>query len=163
MSSSDRRSFLALLGALPLAACGFTPVYAPGGPGLEIRDRLALAEPDTRLDFELVSRLEDRLGRTGSAPYRLSYAIETSRSNLAISDADEINRVNIYGTVSYTVTEVATGIQVQTGEVSTFTAYATSASPVSTSAAERDAEDRLMVALADQIVARLISGAGNWS
>ncbi|AHM03264.1 hypothetical protein roselon_00854 [Roseibacterium elongatum DSM 19469] len=163
MSSCDRRSLLALLGVLPLAACGFTPVYGPGGPGLEIRDRLSLATPETRLEFELVSQLEDRLGRVATAPYALSYEIETSTSDLAISDTEDINRVNIYGTVSYSVTDTATGVQVQTGEVSTFTAYATSASPVSTSAAERDAETRLMIALADQIVSRLISGAGAWS
>lgn len=162
MSLFDRRHLLGLLALLPLAACGFEPVYAPGGPGLEIRDRLVLEDPVTRMEFELVAQLEARLGRVESGPYALEYTVQTSRSGLAISGAQDINRFNIYGTVSYVVTETSTGVQVQAGEVSTFTAYATSASPVSTTAAERDAENRLMIALADQIVSRLISGAGNW-
>ena len=33
MWSSDRRSFLALAGLAALGACGFTPVYGPGGGG----------------------------------------------------------------------------------------------------------------------------------
>lgn len=163
MLLSNRRRFLTLLGLLPLAACGFTPVYGPDGEGLPIRDQLVLAEPTSRLGFELVARLEDRLGRVSTGDYALTYQIETSTSDLAISETQDINRINVYGTVTYTVVETATGIQVQSGEVSTFTAYATSASPVSTTAAARNAEDRLMVALADQIVARLVSGAGNWS
>ena len=42
-------------------------------------------------------------------------------------------------------------------------AYATTASPVATASARRDAEDRLAVALADQLVTRLIAGAPSWS
>jgi LPS-assembly lipoprotein len=163
MSSSDRRRFLALFGALPLAACGFTPVHGPGGTGNAVRGQVAFAEPDDALAFGLVSRLEDRLGRASGGPYLLDYSIRTSQSSLALSETDDINRINITGTIGFTVTQTATGARVQSGEVSTFTAYATSGSPVATSAARRDAEERLMIALADQIVARLLAGAGSWS
>jgi LPS-assembly lipoprotein len=61
------------------------------------------------------------------------------------------------------VTETASDVQVQAGEVSTFTAYASSGSPVATAAARRDAQERLMIALADQIVARLLAGADAWA
>jgi LPS-assembly lipoprotein len=163
MSSSDRRSFLALLCALPLAACGFTPVYAPGGTGGTVRGRIAFAEPDDALAFSLVARLEDRIGRADGAAYLLDYSIATTDSALALSDTDDINRITITGSIAYTVTEIGTGVQVQAGEVSTFTAFASSGSPVATTAARRDAEQRLMIALADQIVSRLLTGAGNWS
>ncbi len=163
MSSSDRRSVLALLAALPLAACGFTPVYGPGGSGDRLRGQIEMEAPGNQLAFSLVSRLEDRLGRAATAPYRLDYRITTSQSALAITDADEINRINITGTVAFSVTEAATGRVVQSGDVATFTAYATSGSPVATTAARRDAQDRLMIALADQIVARLLAGVDDWA
>jgi LPS-assembly lipoprotein len=164
MSSSDRRRFLALMAALPLAACGFTPVYGPGGSGRALQGQMTFAEPDSGLSFGLVSRLEDRLGRAGAgAVWTLDYSIETSESALALTGTDDINRINISGTVTYRVTETATGVQVQAGEVSTFTAFASSGSPVATAAARRDAEERLMIALADQIVSRLLAGAGAWS
>jgi hypothetical protein len=41
--------------------------------------------------------------------------------------------------------------------------FASSGSPVATAAARRDAQERLMVALADQIAARLLAGADAWA
>jgi LPS-assembly lipoprotein len=163
MSSSDRRQFLALLAVAPLAACGFAPVYGPGGSGNAVQGRIDIAEPDTPLAFGLVSRLEDRIGRSSGGPYLLTYRIETSDSALALSDTDDINRINVAGTIAYTLTDQSSGVQLQVGEVSTFTAYASSGSPVATAAARRDAQDRLMIALADQIVARLLAGAPSWT
>ena len=163
MSSSDRRTFLTLLATAPLAACGFTPVYGPGGAGNALRDRLRIEPPDTRLGFVLVSRLEDRLGRARAPTHVLTYDIATSDRGLAITGANDITRINITGTVTFRVTEGGSDVQVQAGEVSTFTAYSTTGSPVSTAAARRDAEDRLMTALADQLVSRLFAGAESWA
>ena len=163
MSSSNRRQVLALLGVAPLAACGFTPVYGPDGSGSTVQGRISIAAPENPLAFSLVSRLEDRIGRANGATYLLSYQIQTSESALALSDTDDINRINIAGTIAYTVTDTLSDAQVQAGEVSTFTAYASSGSPVATAAARRDAQERLMIALADQIVARLLAGANSWA
>ena len=162
MSSSDRRKLLALLGVLPLAACGFTPVYGPGGAGSRLQNRLGFAAPADVLGFTLVSRLEDRLGRSDAPSHELSYRIATADSDLAVTGSADVNRVNISGTVGFAVTELATGRVVQTGEVTTFTAYGTTGSPVATLAARRDAQARLMTALADQIVTRLMAGAATW-
>ena len=163
MSSSDRRTLLTLLAAAPLAACGFAPVYGPGGAGHALRNRLAIEAPDTRLGFVLVARLEDRLGRADMPTHRLTWQISTGARGLAITGADDITRMNVTGTLRFTVTEVATDTPVHSGEVSTFTAYSTTGSPVSTAAARRDAEDRLMIALADQLVSRLLSVAPGWA
>lgn len=166
MSLSDtpilrRRGLLLGLAALPLAACNFQPVYGPGGSGQLIRDRIRVADPDTRLEFELVSRLEDRIG-TG-AVYELSYTLDTGQRDVAIDGADNIDRINLVGELGFTLRETGSGRVVQQGAVATFTAYATTASPVATASARRDAEDRLAVALADQLVSRLIAGAPGWT
>ncbi|SRR6056297_995328 len=162
MSLSDRRTFLTLLAAAPLAACGFTPVYGPRGSGNVLRGRIRIQPPDTRLGFELVSRLEDRIGRATAPTHVLTFDIETDDRNLAITGTEDITRVNINGSVTYRLTESGSDVQIEAGTVSTFTAYSTTGSPVSTTAARRDAEDRLMIALADQIISRLLSDAGTW-
>lgn len=164
MSSSEtslknRRSVLALFAVLPLAACGFTPVYGPGGAGNALRGQVEFAEPRDGLDFDLVSQLEDRIGRPNGARYRLDYEIRTSESALAVTVEEDINRINITGVAAFTLTDLATGEQVQGGEVSTFTAFASSGSPVAIMAARRDAETRLATILADRIVTRLLAGA----
>lgn len=162
MSLFDRRKIVLMLAVASLAACNFTPVYGPGGVGNVIRGRVLLADPTTRLGFVFVGRVEDRIGAPDTPAYALSYSITTSQRNLAITGADNINRVNVVGDIDFAVTETATGVQVQAGTVSTFTAYATTGSPVATAAARRDAEDRLMIALADQLVSRLLAGAASW-
>lgn len=161
MSLSDRRTFLALCATLPLAGCNFQPVYGPGGSGTAIRNQIRVADPSTRLEFALVARLDDRIG-TGSA-YALDYAIDRSQRNVALDVNETINRINLVGTLSFTVRAAGSGVSVQSGEVSTFTSYATTASPVATESARRDAEDRLAVALADQLVTQLIAGASSWT
>lgn len=160
MSYFNRRRLLVTLCALPLAACNFQPVHGPGGAGDVIRDQIRVTDPETRFDFELVSRMEDRIG-TGSA-FDLSYTIVRDVRNLAIDEDEITNRVNLVGTLSFTVRPAGSDEVVQSGEVSTFTSYATTISPVADIATRRDAEDRLAVALADQVVLRLIAGAASW-
>ncbi len=163
MSFSNRRFVLLGLAATPLAGCGFTPVYGPGGAGNAIRNRIRVEPPQNRLEFELVSRLEDRLGRADTPSYILTYGLETDETGLAITGADDVTRVNISGTLSFAVTEADSDVQVQAGSVSTFSAFANTGTPVATTAARRDAEDRLMLALADQLVSRLLAGAHRWA
>jgi LPS-assembly lipoprotein len=162
MSSSDRRGFLAALAALPLAACGFSPVYGPGGGGDRLRGRIAFADPSDALSFALVGRLRERIGQ-GAGPYRLDYTITRSEAALGITGAQDVNRIRVNGVVSFTVTDTASGAEVQSGSVSTFTAFASSGSPVATAAARRDADLRLMTALADQIVSQLLARAAGWA
>ena len=163
MSSSDRRTFLTLLAVAPLAGCGFAPVYAPGGTGQALRGQVLVAAPDTRLGFELVARLEERLGLPQAETYRLDYVIETSESDLAITGTNDITRINIQGNVRFSLVDIATGAERLTGTVSTFTAYSTTSTAVATAAARRDAEDRLMHVLADQVMSRLLASSSRWS
>jgi len=163
MSLSDRRRFLTLLAVAPRAGCGFAPVYAPGGTGQALRGQVRMAAPDTRLSFELVARLEERLGLPQVEAYRLDYVIETTESDLAITGTNDITRINIEGTVRFTLTDTATGEELLSDSVSTFTAYSTTSTPVATAAARRDAEDRLMIALADQVMSRLLASSTRWS
>jgi LPS-assembly lipoprotein len=163
MSLSDRRTFLTIMAAGLAAGCGFAPVYGPGGTGTALRGRVDVAGPDTRQDFVLVARFEERLGRATTPIYRLDYATSVTSTGVGITGADDVTRANLAGSLDYILSDRATGATVLSGQVSTFTAYSTTGSPVATRAARRDAEDRLMVALADQTVSQLLVRAPSGS
>lgn len=162
MSSSDRRTFLALLAVSPVAACGFEPAYAPAGPAAGLLGRVSVDAPEDRDAFELVARLEDRLGRTRTPEFRLSYRITTKAEQQAISPDNTINRYQILGTVAFALHDVGTEAVLTSGEVFSFTAYSAFGTSVATAASEADARRRLMRILADQIVTRLIATSAAW-
>ncbi len=160
MSSSDRRTVLSLLLALPLAACGFAPAYGPGGPARQLLGQVAIDPPSDKGGFDLVERLEERLGRNGNGAFRLGYTVITSEIGQGISPADAITRYRVDGSVSYSLAR-ADGSVAAAGKVSGFSAYAASGTTVSTVSAREDAYQRLMVQLADRIVTQLIAKSGS--
>jgi LPS-assembly lipoprotein len=151
---------MALGAALALAACGYRPAFAPGSTASGLLEGVAVDAPGTRDAFSLVQRLEERLGRTGTPRFRLSYRIETDETGLAITPAGAITRFNVTGSVAYSLTRAEDGGEVAAGRVSSFTSYAASGTTVSTGAARSDAYLRLMRILADRIVTELVAKAG---
>jgi LPS-assembly lipoprotein len=152
---------LAFLAPLALAACGFTPAYAPGGTATGLRGAVWVQDPTDRNGFDLVERLEERLGRPETVRYDLAFTITTEAVGVGITTANEISRFNLKGAVDYTLTERATGTRVAGGRVQNFTAYSATGSTVALLAAEEDAATRLMRILADQIVARLVASTAS--
>lgn len=154
MSWSDRRS---LLLALPLlaAGCGFTPVYGPGGIGTQLHGRILADEPNSEEDYYFVRRFEEQLGRPTDPAYLLNYTIGTVETDLAVTSEGDITRYNLLGRVRYKLIRAADEVVMVEGDVENFTAYSASGSPVDTLTAERDAVRRLMVILANQLVAEL--------
>ncbi|MBK1634247.1 LPS assembly lipoprotein LptE [Rhodovulum adriaticum] len=162
MSLSDRRTLLAGMAAAALVAgCGFAPAYGPGGAAEGLRGQIAVDDPGTKAEFALVERLENRLGRAGAAPYRLSYRVETDTDRLGITSKQETTRYNLTGRLSYQLRNLD-GDVLGSGEITGFTAYSATGSTLATLTAERDAEDRLMVILADKLVSRLLVTASDW-
>lgn len=152
-----RRSIL--LAPLLIAACGFTPAYGPGGGATKLTGAVRVQDPGDKNGFDLVERLEERLGRPEAARYDLSYTITTQSVGVGITADNKTTRYNLKGVVDYTLTEQATGARVTGGRVQSFTAYSATGSTVAQLAAEEDAALRLMRILADQITARLIGAA----
>ncbi|HBS50357.1 MAG TPA: hypothetical protein DEA05_09885 [Rhodobacteraceae bacterium] len=153
MSSFDRRTLLAL--PLALAACGFQPVYGPGGTGTALHGRVAVNAPTDRNSFLLVQELEVQLGQPTDPLYRLVPRLTLAREEQAITRSNEITRYSIVGQVDYEMIRLADQAVVASGSVENFTGYSATGSTVETLAAERDAHARLMTMLADATVARL--------
>lgn len=157
MSWSDRRAFLALLAGVP--ACTFTPAYAPGGPADGLQGAIRIAAPTDKNAFDLVERLEDRLGRPQAPRFDLRYTITTQTSGVGYTTGIAITRYHLTGTVEWQLLD-AGGTVLADGTAQSFTAWSATGSTVASLAAEEDAARRLMVILADQIVTRLIATAG---
>ena len=161
MSWSDRRAVL--LGALALGGCGFTPVYGPGGAAEGLRGRIAFDAPFDREGFDLVRQLENRLGVPSAPLWRLSASIRMEEERIAVTSQGVANRFQILGRVDYALREIATDATVTSGSVDSFVSYSATRTAVATRAAQRDAEARLMVILADRIADDLLTTAGRWS
>ena len=147
----------ALLLAALVAGCGFAPAYGPGGDAGVFRGTVLAAEPDTDEGFAFVARIEERLGRAAMPVYALAYAIETDAVGLAIDASDNVTRFNIEGRLGWTLRRG--DAVVLSGEAVAFTGYSAGDSTLSTLESERDARRRLMVILADRVVARLLAAA----
>lgn len=156
MSSFDRRSLLIL--PLALAACGFSPVYAPGGTAAGLHGQAEVQELRTTEGYLLVRNLEDRLGRGGQPAYRLDLTLKTQSHGQAITASNDITRFSLEGTVDYVLRRLGSegdaGI-VASGQVDNFTGYSATGTTVEALAAERDASERLMQILAEQLTVEL--------
>lgn len=156
-------SKLLLLCTVTLAACGFTPAYAPGGSGTALQNTILAAEPRDKPAFDLVERIEERLGPSDNPRFDLSYTITQNSVGVAISTENAITRYNLTGIVDWSLSDAATGARLTGGRAENFTSYSATGSTVAGLAAEEDASLRLMRILADQIVSQLLATSGQWA
>lgn len=147
----------ALAAGLALAACGFQPVYGPGGAGTRLQGQVRVADPGTADDYAFLRHLTERLGPEQAVRYELGYRLQIATVGQAITPDEVTTRYSLNGTASYRLTEMATGAVVAEGEVSNFASHSTVGTVIATNAAEQDARNRLAVMLADQVVTRLLA------
>ncbi|WP_102109113.1 LPS assembly lipoprotein LptE [Oceaniglobus roseus] len=170
MWSSDRRTLL--LGLAALAGCGFSPAYGPGGAAEGLRGSIEVDAPSDEDGYRLVRRLEERLGRPAGAQYRLSASLALGEDGLGITPDQEITRYRLSGELTWALRRLSDDVTVSNGLVRNFTEYSApvfgaagapvAGNTVSVLTARRDARERLMVILADQLVSRLIATAPEW-
>ena len=158
ISGPDRRTFL---GLILLAGCGFTPAYGPQGGAAALQGTIRAASPADKNAFDLVQRLEERLGRPTSPRYDLTYTITTKAIGVGVTPDGAITRYNLTGAVVWALNDPA-GSKVAGGTVDSFTSWSATGSTVAGLTAEQDAGLRLMRILADQIVARLLAAAATF-
>jgi len=166
----SRRSLLLALAALP--ACGFTPAYGPGGAAAGLRSTIRVDAPSDEQGYYLVRRLEERLGQPTAPAYRLSASLAIGQDGLGITPDQDITRYRIRGELTWALRDIAGDTVVTDGMVRNFTGYSApvfdntrgsiAGNTVSVITAERDARERLMTILADQLVSRLIATAPEW-
>lgn len=162
MSSFSRRTMVAAIVAACLSGCGLTPVYGPGGSAEGLHGKIAVDPPRDTFGFDLVDRLENRLGTTDAADYRLTARVFVSETRLGFTTGEVSTRRSVRGRVDFTLRDLGSGGVATSGSVDSFTSYSTTGTPFATQTAQDDARERLMTILADQIVARLLATSGDW-
>ena len=153
--SWSRRSLL--IAALALAACGFTPVYGPGGTGGKLFGQIRTADPSTPDEFTFAGRIAERLGPDQAARFALAYKLRIAVVSQAITSEEVTTRYSLNGSADFVLTDATLGQEITRGQVSTFTSYSTTGTTIATMSAEQDAHDRLARMLADQVVTRLLA------
>ncbi len=160
----DRRNtlFLALGGCI--SACGFKPVYKEGSTASNLQGQIEISLIKGRNGFELREELENKLGRTVSvAPYVLTLKLTISEMGLAVTEDEGTTRTSLNGIAAFTLTRRETGKVIFRDSVSNLTAYGTTSATYPSTVARRDANIRLMKALAAQIANRIAITSDGWA
>lgn len=147
-----------MLATLPVAACGFTPAYGPGGGAQTLNHSIEVRAPESRMDYLMTRQLEERLGRSDAPDYLLDYSLTASEERIAITANNITRRFNLVGSADFTLT-ARDGTVIIKGNEESFVGYSATGTTVATRAARSDAEQRLTTILADRIVTRLIAAA----
>ena len=154
--------FLALGGCI--SACGFKPVYKEGSTASSLQGQIEISLIKGRNGFELREELESKLGRTVSvAPYVLALKLTISEMGLAVTEDEGTTRTSLNGIAAFTLTRRETGKVIFRDSVSNLTAYGTTSATYPSTVARRDANIRLMKALAAQIANRIAITSDGWA
>lgn len=162
MSSSNRRTVLVSLAAasgLMLAGCGFEPTYGQKGSASGFLGQITVDAPADNRTYLLTRELEDRLGRNLSGAYGLTVSVTTDEDSVGRTITGKTSRYDVIGEATFALRDMATGEVLTSGKTKNYVGYSATGSTVATIAAREDATARLMVILADQVVANLLAYA----
>lgn len=163
--SLNRRRFLgrATIGGAAglLAACGFQPMYGRQSgrrPGFDAFSEVAIAPIPERIGQLIHNRLLDQVnpyGEPGAARYTLGITFARNKVAVAVGRDQTITRYNLTLVASYILTENASRTIVTRGSTRSVAAFNIVGSEFANVTAERDAEERTAVSVADDIALRL--------
>jgi LPS-assembly lipoprotein len=149
---------LALMLALPLGACGFTPLYAAPGvtPNLAAIDVVA---PQGRVGQLLREELDDALGRDKAVPpaYRLDLWYRTDRFGRGLRIDNVVSRYELVLDVEYHLIDRATGKTLRKSRLRSEVTYDSNDQPYASLASLQDAEARAAADAARRIHLELAS------
>lgn len=155
------------LAAALLAACGFEPLYAPGGPAAGAAGRIEVGVIDGAPGFAMRERLAARLGEPAGATHRLDIDLAFEQTGVAITEKDVTSRFDVTGTAEWKLVSLSADRNVLSGTESVVTGYSAPTSETSSAfailSARRDAEKRLAETLADRVAQRIAVAADDWA
>lgn len=145
-----------------LSACGFQPLYGSKGTENIIGDfsDIQVGTGKDRIGQLLSNELKHLLNplRSPQKPkYRLTTVLSESTNSLAVKKTASATRANLIVTSTYTLLSTETGSSLNSGTNSITVSYNIYSSDYATLAAEKDAQNRAIKELAQEI--RLQLGA----
>ena len=142
----------ALAGAVGLAGCGFTPLYATPGVSSGL-SAITVVVPQGRVAYLLREDLDDALAHDKTAPavWRLDLTVDQTRDPRGLRLDNVAERYDLGLTVKYTLTSVATGKVAHSGTVSTDVSYDAANAPYAGISARQDSQERVAADAARRI------------
>ncbi|MGQ0740935.1 MAG: LPS assembly lipoprotein LptE [Alphaproteobacteria bacterium] len=141
---------------VPLAACGFHPLYGKiGGKSADVTFQSIYVEAiPERVGYQLRSNLLD-LFDAPSAPqgamYRLRIELRSDEKGLALEETAAVTRYSYRLAARYRLTRAGSTDVLKKGVVYSLTSYDVVQSPYATVVAERDAQDRAAQDIAERL------------
>ncbi len=129
---------------LALAGCGFTPLYAT--PGLSSGlSAVEVVAPQGRVAFLMRQDLDDALGRDKAAApqWRLDLIVTQARDPRGLRLDDVAERYALTITVDYTLTSLATGEKLHSGQVTSQVSYDAADAPYAGIAARQNTQEKV--------------------
>lgn len=160
MARTGLRLLLLCLLPLVLAGCGYQPLYGQNRSGQAVRSHLAAVAVDPiedRVGQLLRNALEDRINRAGGVTaqkhYGLSIELSESSTGIAIQKDATASRSNLQLTATFVLR--GNGQTLWSERSQATVAYNILDNQYATIMAERDARERAVVRLADDIAERV--------
>ncbi|WP_421935198.1 LPS assembly lipoprotein LptE [Pelagibius sp.] len=151
----------AVAGLLPLAGCGFQPLYAEDDAGATVATELAairITPLRDRVGQQMHNFLRDRLNPNGqpAAPnYQLRLQLRERLSELGVRRDETATRANLRLTAEFFLLEEGSGRELLSGRSTSTTSYDILENPFASTISERDARERALREVADDIQTRL--------
>jgi len=164
--SSERRALglagLLLACALPLAGCGFSPLYGDKGVGTTAvgeLSRVDVVAPEAGVGRTLKYDLFDRMNESGLAPasaaYQLVLAPTAYSQDVAVQQDAAVTRANYVLVVPFRLVDTASGKTIFKSTSRSRSSYNRVESEFANLSAAKDAEKRTAEAVADDIKLQL--------
>ena len=136
-----------------ISACGFSPLYTSNNFASLI-GKIDLQEPSTQNEFVFYSQLKSRFSESNSK-YILNYAITTSKKDSALSFDGTVHRIEISGSVAFSLKEKRDGFEILSDREEMSLSYSTFGSTAAVLNAERTTNKQLVILLADKVADRI--------
>ena len=136
-----------------VSACGFSPIYTDQNSA-KITRQISIQEPSTQDEFIFYSQLINRFNENGNK-YILSYAISTSKEDRALNLDGIIHRVEIAGSVIFSLKDSESGREILSDKEKVYLSYSNLGSTAAVLNAERTTNKELVVLLANKVADRI--------
>ena len=136
-----------------ISACGFSPLHNNNNFAKLARN-IDLQEPNTQNEFVFYSQFKTPFSK-GNSKYFLTYAITTSKKDSALNFDGTAHRIEISGSVAFSIKEKENGLEILSGREEMSLSYSNFGSTAAVLNAERITNKQLVVLLADKVADRL--------
>ena len=135
------------------SSCGFSPINNNQYSAI-LTKKISLQEPSSQNEFVFYSHLKNHFGENRKK-YILNYTLSTVKKDRASNTDNDVHRIEISGSVTFTLKELESGIELISDEEEAYLSYSNFGSAAAVLNAERTTNRQLVVLLAEKVADRV--------